>query len=489
MNQQGTQSLGDLRMFIDGRWVESASGRRLPVENPATGEVMGSVPLGEREDVRRAVAAARRAQPAWARMPVWERSRRVRRVAELMEKRKAELARVLTLDQGKPYYSEALAEVERAILHVANAAEQIKWLETPVIPVEDPHKRVFTIRRPRGVYGVITPWNYPVELPAGYVGPALATGNAVVWVPAPTTSAVAVKFAEIIAEADLPPAVFQLVTGEGAVVGDELVVHPGVDAVAFTGGTETGRVIAQRAAGKALLLELGGNGPTIVLADADPVRAAQRIAVSCFENAGQVCSSTERILVESAVYDALAQALVEEAERIRLGDPLDPDTTMGPMNNGKVVAKVERQVDDAVKRGARVLTGGRRAPGLPTDLYFQPTVVVDVPPESELHREETFGPVAALVRVDGDEAILRLANEGSRYGLVSAVFTNDLRRAFFFGEHLQSGMTVVNDNSNYWEVHLPFGGAAGKESGLGRTGGRFVLEAMTDLKTLCFDVG
>jgi succinate-semialdehyde dehydrogenase/glutarate-semialdehyde dehydrogenase len=410
------------------------------------------------------------------------------RIADAIEARKASLARTLTLDQGKPYHGEALAEVEHAVASFRNCAEQIKWLETAVMPVEAPTKRVFSIRQPRGVYAIVTPWNFPYMIPAEYLAPALAAGNSIVWVPAPTTSLCAVELAGAIEQADLPPGALNLVTGPGAVVGDAIVAHPGTHGIGFTGSPATGEQIMRRAAGKPCLLELGGNGPTIILDDADLDAAATSAALGCFFNAGQVCCATERILVHPAVHDAVIAKLAERARAVTLGDPLVEGTTMGPLNNEPTADKTERHVRDATERGATIVVGGKRAPGFATSLYYQPTVIDGMTRDMAGHREETFGPVAKVMTVADDDEALRVADD-SELGLVSAVFTKDLKRAFRFAEALRTGIVVVNDFTDYWELHIPFGGASGKRSGIGRIGGKHALMEMTDLKTIVFDVG
>ncbi len=477
----------DQRMFINGRWEESESGEWFEARSPATGEVIARLPQGTREDARRAIAAANAAREKIAGLTAWERSRLCLRVADAMERRKEELARLLSQDQGKPFHTEALFEVNTAIEGFREAAEHVKWLETSVIPVADPHKRVFSIRQPRGVYAVVTPWNFPINIPTEYLAPGLAAGNAIVWVAAPTTSAVAVKFAECFEEAEVPAGMVNLVTGLGAVVGDEIVSHPGTDAVGFTGSAATGTKIAARAAGKPLLLELGGNGPTVVLPDADVARAAAQAGLACWINAGQVCCATERILVHEAVYDEFLERLVASAGTQRLGMPDRPETTMGPLNNQPTAEKVDRHLADAVEKGARILCGGRRAPGFPTNQFYEPTVVADVSPDSLLNLEETFGPVAPVVRFRTHEEALAIADR-CNLGLVAAVFTQNLRDAFYFSERLRAGIVCVNDFTDYWELHLPFGGASGKRSGIGRLGGKHTIEEMTDLKTIAMDV-
>lgn len=476
-----------LKMHVGGHWVESEGGKTFEAHNPATGEVIATLPEGTREDARRAVAAANENKHKIAGMSVWDRSRLCMRIAEVMERRKEELARVLTEDQGKPYHTEALPEVEFAIHGFRSTAEQVKWLESSVIPVEDANKRVFSFRQPRGVYAVVTPWNFPINIPVEYLAPALAAGNAVVWVPAPTTSVCAVKLMECLEEAGVPAGVVNLVTGPGPVVGDEIVAHAGTSAVGFTGSPPTGRHIAQRAAGKPLLLELGGNGPTIVLEDADLDMAAAVTASGCFFNAGQVCSATERILVHRRAHDGLAGRLVAAAKAVRLGDPFDPATTMGPLNNRPTAEKMDRHIADGVAKGAAILFGGGRAAGMGSDLFYTPTVVDRITEDSLFNTEETFGPVAPLMPIaDYDEA-LAIANRCS-LGLVSAVFTRSIKSAFYFAERLRTGIVNVNENSNYWESHIPFGGVAGTQSGIGRIGGKHTLMEMTDLRTMCIDV-
>ncbi|MDQ3033300.1 MAG: aldehyde dehydrogenase family protein [Myxococcota bacterium] len=474
--------------YIGGEWRPSAREQTFEAISPATGEVLAHLAEGTVEDADRAVRAANDARARLSKMSVWDRSRMCLRIADAIDARKESLARTLTLDQGKPYHSEALGEVQHAAASFRNCAEQIKWLETAVMPVEAPTKRVFSIRQPRGVYAIVTPWNFPYMIAAEYLAPGLAAGNAMVWVPAPTTSLCAVEFVRAIAEADLPPGAINLVTGPGAIVGDAIVAHPGTHGVGFTGSPPTGEQIMRRAAGKPCLLELGGNGPTIILDDADIDAAAAAAALGCWFNAGQVCSATERILVHERAHDAVVAKLAESARAVKLGDPFDPKTTMGPLNNEPTAVKSDRHVKDAVERGASLVFGGGRADGHPTSLYYGPTVLDGVTREMAAHREETFGPVAKVMTVSSDDEALRVADD-SELGLVSAVFTRDLKRAFRFSEALRTGIVVVNDFTDYWELHLPFGGASGKRSGIGRIGGKHAIMEMTDLKTIVIDIG
>jgi acyl-CoA reductase-like NAD-dependent aldehyde dehydrogenase len=481
------RTIPHLKHLIGGQWVESGSGRTFPAFDPATGDVIAHVAEGDREDADRAVDAANRARDTMRSMSTWDRSRLCRRIADVMEARRDELAHWLSLDQGKPFHSEARAEVAAAITGFQEAAEQVKWLESQVIPVEDPAKRVLTFRQARGVYAVVTPWNFPLNIPIEYLGPGLATGNALVWTPAPTTSVIAIKLAEMLQEADLPDGAVNVVTGPGPIVGDQIVASRGTDAVGFTGSSATGEAVARRAAGKPVLMELGGNGPTIICDDADLERAALATASGAFFNAGQVCSAAERVLVPEQLQEPFAELVAGHARAVRLGDPFDEATTMGPLNNPAVAEKVDRHLRDGLDLGARVVAGGGRAPRLGSDLFYQPTVLVQVRPESALGREETFGPVAPIIPFRDDDDALRIANSGE-LGLVAAVFTSNMKRAWWFAENLRAGLVNINEHSNYWELHMPFGGVAGKRSGVGRVGGKHGLMEMTDLRTVSFDL-
>jgi succinate-semialdehyde dehydrogenase/glutarate-semialdehyde dehydrogenase len=358
---------------------------------------------------------------------------------------------------------------------------------TSITPVSDPDKRVLSRRVARGVYAVVTPWNFPVNIPTEYLAPALATGNAVVWIPAPTTSHVAVLLTRIIASVGLPPGTLNLVTGPGPVVGDAAVAHPGVHGVGFTGSSVTGAHIARRAAGKAQLLELGGNGPTIVLDDADLDAAADAIAAGAFFNAGQTCAATEVVLVERGVHDELARLLADRARGVVLGAGTDGAATMGPLNNEGVAAKMDEHVADALERGATRLTGGGRSSAHPGRLFYEPTVLSAVPPQARLVREESFGPIVPLVPVDSADAALEIAS-GPEFGLVSSVWSRSARRAFEIAEELRSGIVNINDSSTWWEIHVPFGGGSGTLSGTGRLGGMHTLLEMTEIKTITFAV-
>jgi acyl-CoA reductase-like NAD-dependent aldehyde dehydrogenase len=474
----------DLQMFVDGDWVSARSGATVVATSPATGEELGTVPEGDREDARLAIAAARRSADGWARLSAFDRAALLHRVADVIEGRRDALARTLTLDQGKPLRAEAYDEVDELVTYWRQAAEDGKRLGGHLPNSASAGKRALLIRRPRGVVGVITPWNWPYTMPAELIAPALAAGNAVVWTPAPSTAVAAVALAECVAEAGLPPGVLNLVTGPGPVVGDEIARNPGTDAVAFIGSTATGRLVASAAAGKATLLEMGGNGPLVVLADADLDRAVDGALMACFLCAGQSCTAGERLLVHESVRDDFADRLAAAVrDKVRLGDPLADGTTMGPLNDAAVAAKMAEHVDDAVRRGAKVLTGGAPASGFPTDLYWPATVLTGVPADALAATEETFGPIAPIVAIGGLAEAIELTN-ASRYGLLASIYTADLRTGLEFADAVRTGWVNINESTNYWESHLPFGGRSGSDSGLGRVGGSHPMEAFTELQTV-----
>jgi acyl-CoA reductase-like NAD-dependent aldehyde dehydrogenase len=472
--------------YIGGRWSLDPAGEIRPQHSPIDESVIGPLCWSTRAAAQQAIAAARAAQAGWRKVSVWDRARVLRRIGEAIAARRDELARLLTLEQGKPH-AEAFFEVGKSVDGFNLAADLVKYLEGATIPTEDPTKRVMSFYQPRGVYAVVTPWNFPVNIPVEYIAPGLAAGNTIVWTPAPTTSLVAVALVEAIEAADLPPGILNLVTGAGAVVGDEIVSNPGTDGVGFTGSAATGKLIAQRAAGKPQLMELGGNGPVVICEDADLDRAAAATASGAFVNAGQVCSSSERVLVQRRVYDAFAERMAAAAHAVVLGDPRREGVTMGPLNNPGVARKVAEHVDDALRRGAAALTGGKRPDGAASPLYFEPTVLTGVSRDAVINTEETFGPVAPLIAYDTDAEAFEIARD-NRYGLVSSVFTQDIDRAFRYIEEMPTGIVNINDTSNYWELHIPFGGLSGKDSGTGRVGGRHALMAMCDLKTATFTV-
>jgi acyl-CoA reductase-like NAD-dependent aldehyde dehydrogenase len=472
-------------MHIGGEWVDSVTGETFERISPVTGEVLATLPDAEREDARAAIDAANRARSSMASMPVFERAALCHAIADVLRSRHEAMAEELSLEQGKPY-REAREEILFAAEIYRDAGENIKRLETSIVPSVDPHKRILTIRQPHGVVAIITPWNFPVAIPSEYLSAALAAGNTVVWKPAPTSSIIAVRLMECLLEAGIPGGSVNLLFG-GAEVGDEMVANPGTHAVGLTGSSAVGNAVAQRAGAKPTLLELGGNGPTIILDDADLERAIEGTAFGCYFNAGQICQSSERILTHDRIHDAVLEGLVETARKIKVGHPLDEATTMGPLNNEGVAKKMDEHLADAVEKGATVLAGGQRAEGFPTALYYEPTVVDGVPADSLFNHEETFGPVAPVISTgDVDEAI-SIANSCGLC-LCCSVYTSSLSKAFYCAERLECGVVNVNESAAYWDGRTPFGGYSGKGSGVGRLGGKETILSMTQLKSMVMDV-
>lgn len=473
-------TIEQLDNFIDGAWARPPE--RMPACNPATGEQIAWLPRSDRACAGQAIAAAKRAQPGWAARSVWARAELCVAIAAKIDERRAQIARTLSMEQGKPL-AEATGEVAKAADGFRLASELVKQLGGQTLPAEDPSKLVMTLRQPRGVYAVVTPWNYPVNIPVEYLAPGIATGNTIVWVPAPTTSMVAVELMRAIEETGLPPGVINLVIGEGATVGDEIVSHPDTNGIGFTGSAATGKRIAERGAGKPMLLELGGNGPVLVFEDADLDAAASAAAAGAFSNAGQICAATGRVLAHHTIATTLAGKIAKHADAYVLGNPLHQGTTMGPLNNPGVATKVREHVEEAIRAGATVIAGGKPRPDLGSPLFFEPTVLTGVTAAMRINQEETFGPVVPVLSFEDDEDAMRLALDGE-YGLCVGVFTKDMTRALRFAETIPAGIVNINAGSTYWEIHLPFGGGSGTKSGTGRLGGRLTLEAMTEIKMI-----
>lgn len=476
-----------LQNFIGGEWVDATSDSGRDIVSPVTGETLATAPDASPDDVDRAVRAARSAQPKWAALSAWDRAKVCHAIAALIDERREEFARELSLEQGKPYTAEALPDIDETAENFRIAAEDVKRMETAIIPSQDVNKRILTFRKPNGVYAAITPWNFPTLIPVELIAPGIAAGNTIVVKPSEWTPVAMANFMQIMAEAGLPDGVVNVVYGAGD-VGERLVTHPGIDCIGFVGSHVTAEKIVRAIGLKRSLIEASGNGPVIVLDDADLKRAAEGAVFGGFFCAGQVCCATERVLVQEKVHDDFLDEVVKAAASWKLGDPFDDATLVGPMNNEPTAQKMDRHLEDAVAKGAQVVVGGSRASGHPTSLYYEPTVVTDVDLDTLINREETFGPIVPLIRVSSDEEALAVAND-SPLGLQAAVYTSSLRRAFRFLDGLQVGNVVVNDSTDYWEAHEPFGGAAGTRTGWGRIGGRYTMLDMTDLKTVVLDVG
>ncbi|HEX7256068.1 MAG TPA: aldehyde dehydrogenase family protein [Gaiellaceae bacterium] len=476
-----------LQNFIRGEWVESTGTNIREIVSPVTGETLAEVPDASAQDVDRAARAAREAQPKWAALSAWDRAAVCHAIADLIDERRQEMARELTLEQGKPYTAEAIPDIEETADNFRIAAEDAKRMETAIIPSQDVNKRILTFRKPNGVYAAITPWNFPTLIPVELIAPGIAAGNTIVIKPSEWTPIAMATFMQAMADAGLPEGVVNVVYGGGE-TGEALVTNDNVDCIGFVGSHTTAEKIVRAAGLKRSLIEASGNGPVIVCADADLERAAKGAVYGGFFCAGQVCCATERVLVDRTVHGDFLAAVTKEAESWKLGDPYDDDTLVGPMNNEPTAEKMDAHLEDAVAKGAEIVLGGSRDDGRPTSLYYQPTVVSGVALDTLINRDETFGPIVPLIEVADDDAALAAAND-SHLGLQAAVYTKSLRRAFRYLDNLRVGNVVVNDSTDYWEAHEPFGGASGTRTGWGRIGGRYTMLDMTDLKTVVLDVG
>jgi acyl-CoA reductase-like NAD-dependent aldehyde dehydrogenase len=476
-----------LQNFIGGDWVEATGDSAREILSPVTGEKLADAPNASPADVDRAARAARQAQPGWAGLSAWDRAKVCHAIADLIEEQKDDFARELSLEQGKPFVAEAIPDIEETAENFRIAAEDVKRMESAVIPSQDVNKRILTFRKPNGVYGCITPWNFPTLIPVELIAPGIAAGNTIVMKPSEWTPIAMANFMQIMADAGLPDGVVNVVYGDGA-VGESLITNENVDCVGFVGSHGTAEKIVRAIGLKRSLIEASGNGPVVVCADADLELAAKGAVFGGFFCAGQVCCATERVLVDKRVHDDFLAAVVKEAETWVLGDPFDDSTLVGPMNNEPTARKMDAHLEDALEKGAEIVVGGSRENDRPTGLYYQPTVIDNIGVDTLINRDETFGPIVPVITVDSDDEALAVAND-SYLGLQAAVYTGSLKRAFRYLDNLQVGNVVVNDSTDYWEAHEPFGGASGTRTGWGRIGGRYTMLDMTDLKTVVLDVG
>ncbi|WP_436934719.1 aldehyde dehydrogenase family protein [Halovenus marina] len=481
-----TGSVDRYGLFVDGEFDDSSENTFTTID-PATGDTLGELTSGSRDDVQRAIDAAAAVQPELESMTAFERAELCHEVADAMEDNQDELAEWLSRDQGKPL-EDAAGEIEGGANLWRMAAEDIKRDEPATHPSENPDKRIYTTRKPHGIVGVITPWNYPVAIPIEYLAPGIACGNSLIWVPAPSTSVIAMKIAEVIQETSIPDGAINVVTGDGATVGNEVAQNAGTHAVGFTGSPATGEAVAQAAGTKPTLLELGGNGPIVVLDDANIEAAVERAVFSCFANSGQDCAGGERVLVDESVHDEFVSQFVERAEEYTVGDPLEDSTDLGPMNNEGVFSKVVSHLDDAREKGATFELEGGPMADAPSDLFLSPSVLTGVTPEMTVFQEETFGPVAPITSFSSEEEAIDLANTHGT-GLISGVFTSRIDRAHRFADAIKTGTVHINEGSCYWEQHTPFGGYSGRDSGSGRLGGRYSIEELSQIKNVTIDTG
>ncbi len=471
--------------YSDGRWIDADRGAVSAIVNPATGETLGQVPDLGAAETRRAIEAAHAALPSWRALTAAARAAILRRWFGLLLEHQEDLAVLMTLEQGKPL-AEARGEIAYAASFLEWFAEEGKRVYGDVIPSPWPERRILTLREPVGVCAAITPWNFPAAMIARKAGAALAAGCTMVIKPAPQTPFSALALAVLAERAGLPAGVLNVVTGPAQIIGDELLDNPLVRKLSFTGSTRTGKYLMQRCAGtlKRLSLELGGNAPFIVFADADLDAAVAGALTSKYRNSGQTCVCANRFLVRDEIYDAFAARLIQAVRaQLKAGNGLEPGVTQGPLIDAAALAKVERHVADAVAQGAKVLTGGRRhALG---GTFYEPTVLSEATKEMLVAREETFGPVAPLFRFRTDEEAIQLAN-ATEFGLAAYFYSRDLSRVFRVAEALRYGMVGVNTGLISTEV-APFGGV--KESGFGREGSKYGIDEYLNLKYLCVGLG
>jgi phenylacetaldehyde dehydrogenase len=470
------------QMFINGKWANAASGKTFPVYNPATGEVMVQVAEGDREDIDRAVKAARRAfeSGAWPNMTASERGRLVWKLADLIEQHAEEFAQIESLDNGKPLAVARVADVPLAIDLFRYMAGWATKIEGNTIPFS-PKFLAYTRREPVGVVGQIIPWNFPLLMAAWKLGPALATGCTVVLKPAEQTPLSALLLAELIAEAGFPEGVVNVVSGYGETAGAALSAHPHVDKIAFTGSTEVGKLIVQAATGnlKKVSLELGGKSPNIVFEDADMSSTIPGAANAIFFNHGQCCCAGSRLYVEQDMFDEVVEGVAARAKKIKLGHGFDPETDMGPLVSTEQMNRVCNFLESGFSEGAEAVVGGKKRAG--AGYFVEPTVMVKTKPDMKVVREEIFGPVVCAMPFKDIDKIVAEANN-NEYGLAAAVWTRDISKAHQVANKLRAGTVWINCY-NVFDASLPFGGY--KQSGWGREMGHEVLEQYTEVKTVC----
>ncbi|HUA01970.1 MAG TPA: aldehyde dehydrogenase family protein [Candidatus Aquilonibacter sp.] len=478
------------RNYINGRWVESRSGKTLERRNPADlNEVVSVSPLSTRDEVGEAVAAAKAAFPGWRDTPAPVRGKILARAAALMEKRKDELARTLTREEGKTL-KESLVEMQRSINILEFTAGEGRRLGGETVPSESPKNFTYTMKQPLGVVGAITPWNFPVAIPVWKAAPALVAGNTMVIKPAELTPQTCAQMCEILEQAGLPAGVLNMILGAGEEVGDELLRSPEVRAISFTGSNDVGSLIYATAAKqmKKCQCEMGGKNPVVVLKDADLALAADSVVAGAFGSTGQRCTATSRVVVEDAIAGRFVEMIVERAKKLKVGNGLDAGIDVGPLVDEQQFNAVLRYIETGKKEGTLLLGGAPARDGVPAGAggYFvEPTIFDHVRWDSTIAQEEIFGPVLSVIRVSDFEEALRVANS-VKYGLSSSVYTNDASRIFEFIDRIESGMTHVNAPTVVSEAQLPFGGV--KATGVGlREMGRVAIDFYTELKAVYID--
>lgn len=463
--------------YIDGRWIDSPNGEVQEIFNPATGEKIGTVPMLGSDETRQAIDAAEAAQKEWAARTAQDRSSVLRHWFELMVENADELARILTMEQGKPL-AEAKGEIMYAASFVEWFAEEGKRIYGDIIPTHKPDARLVVVKQPIGVVAAITPWNFPTAMITRKCAPAMAAGCPFVVKPAPDTPFSALALAELAEEAGIPAGIFSVVTGDAIAIGGELTGNDKVRKLSFTGSTNIGKLLMRQCADtvKKVSLELGGNAPFIVFDDADLDAAVAGALASKYRNAGQTCVCTNRFLIQDGIYDQFVEKLTAAVNGLKVGNGMDEGVTQGPMINAAAVEKIEDHLSDAVSKGATITTGGKRH-----DLggsFFEPTVISNVTTEMKVAREETFGPLAPIFRFSTEEEAIAMGND-TEFGLAAYVYTKDLGRAWRTGEGLDYGMVGINEGIISTTV-APFGGV--KQSGIGREGSKYGIDDYVEIK-------
>ena len=463
------------KLLIGGEWT--GNGDALEVKNKYDGSTVGVLPTASREDLDQAIEAAQAAEDLMAEMPAYKRAEILLKTAALLRERSDDLAKTIAAEAGKALKF-ARAEVDRAVSTFTIASEEAKRLHGETIPLDAVPAGEgyfgFWTRRPVGVIAAISPFNFPLNLVAHKVAPAIASGNTIVLKPASTTPLTAVKLCEILVEAGLPAGAINLVVGSGGTVGEWLVTDPRVDKITFTGSPDVGRQILSVAGIKKVTLELGNTSPVVVAPDADLDFVAKRCAVGAYYNSGQVCISVQRIYSEKQIYEPFSEKFVKATEAMVVGDPLDERVDVGPMIDSREVDRIEGWVNEAKDSGAKILTGGKR-----DGTVYYPTVLAGVSEEMKVVAEEAFAPVASIIASDDFESALEQAND-TKFGLQVGVFTRDIDRVFKAVKRLNFGGVIVNDTPNFRADHMPYGG--NRQSGLGREGVRFAMEEMTNIQ-------
>jgi acyl-CoA reductase-like NAD-dependent aldehyde dehydrogenase len=464
-----------MKMYINGEWIDKDN--KIPVVNPFNGEQIDTIPAGDESDVDAAIASAVRGARVMAKMPGHERYRILKKAADLLEERREDHARIITLEEGK-VIAEGRVEVDRAVQTLIGSAEEAKRIHGETVPLDGAPSWSgqfgFTIRIPCGVVAAISPFNFPLNLVMHKVGPALAAGNSVIIKPATDTPLSALKLVEALLDAGLPPEAIQCVTGSGRVIGDSISGDPRIRKITFTGSKEVGEHICRIAGIKKVTMELGSNSPLIVMPDADMDKVIKATVVGGFANSGQVCISTQRVLADRSIYSDLLDGLKIGVEAIKMGNPITEGMQMGPMIREEDAVRVGEWISEAVAGGARVLTGGDREGAL-----FSPTIVADVKPEMRVSCDELFGPAVAVTPVDDINDAIALAND-SEYGLSAGIFTQNIDWAMKFAKEVESGSLHINWSPQWRADLMPYGGL--KNSGMGKEGPRYAVEEMTELK-------